>query len=212
MSSFGFKVTIEEMNSSSTALDKIIQVGDAFLDCLTVVDTNDAGKPCIYANRKFYENVGYTSDEVLGRNLSFLQGEATDSKAVDYMRSSLSAEEAICIDIANYRSDGSTFMNRLVMLPIKKHGQSFYIGFQNILPDDISHLKQLPLSSDAEIQHILNNLLIKLTLSQPEQETDDIDLSLQTQDFLEVFNEINHFCLNIEATQTQAGYNPFTDR
>jgi len=199
------------MNSSSTALDKIIQVGDAFQDCLTVVDINDAEQPCIYANRKFYDNVGYTSDEVLGRNLSFLQGEATDSKAVDCMRSSFSAEEAICIDIANNRSDGTTFMNRLVMLPIKKHDQSFYIGFQNILPGDISHLKQLPLSSDAEIQHILNNLLIKLMLSQPDPKTGDIDLSLQTQDFLEVFSEINHFCLNIEAAQTRAGYNPFTN-
>jgi PAS domain S-box-containing protein len=199
------------MNSGSTALDKIIQVGDAFQDCLTVVDINDAKHPCIYANRKFYDNVGYTSDEVLGRNLSFLQGEATDSKAVDCMRSSFSAEEAICIDIANYRSDCSTFMNRLVMLPIKKHDQSYYIGFQNILPGDISHLKQLPLSSNAEIQHILNNLLIKLMFSQPDPKTGDIDLSLQTQDFLEVFSEINHFCLNIESAQTRAGYNPFVN-
>jgi hypothetical protein len=67
------------------------------------------------------------------------------------------------------------------------------------------------LSSDAEIQHILNNLLIKLMLSQPDPKTGDIDLSLQTQDFLEVFSEINHFCLNIEAAQTRAGYNPFTN-
>ena len=198
--------------NDSTALDKIMQVGDAFLDCLTVVDSNDAERPCIYANHKFYEQVGYAKDQVLGRNLAFLQGEATDSKAVDYMRLSFSAGEACSIDIANYRSDGSTFMNRLVMLPIKEHDQNFYIGFQNILQGDISDLKQLPLSSNAEISHILNNLLSKLMLSQQVTGTGDIDLSLQTRNFLETFNEINHFCLNIESSQTRAGHNPFASK
>ncbi len=199
------------MNSGDSALDKLIQVGDAFLDCFTVVDVNDENRPCIYANRNFFDHTGYRVDEVLGRNLSFLQGNETDSKAVDYIRLSLGAKEAICIDIANYRQDGTTFMNRLVMLPITKHNQNFYISFQNVLPGNISGLKQLPLSSNAEIQHILNNLLSKLMLSQHVTGTGDVDLSLQNQDFLETFNEINHFCLNIESPQTQPGYNPFAN-
>lgn len=199
------------MHSGNSALDKIIQVGDAFLDCFTVVDVNDEHRPCIYANGRFFEHTGYRVNEVLGRNLSFLQGKETDSNAVDYIRLSLSAKEAICIDIANYRRDGTTFMNRLVMLPITKHDRNFYISFQNILPGNISDLKQLPLSSNAEIQHILNNSLSQLMLSQDVADTGDVDLSLQTQDFVETFNEINHFCLNIESPQTRAGYNPFAN-
>ncbi|MBT5625069.1 MAG: PAS domain-containing protein [Gammaproteobacteria bacterium] len=197
------------MHSDGTALDKMIEVGDAFLDCFTVVDVSDEKRPCIYANRRFYEHTGYSVDEALGRNLSFLQGKETDPKAIDYIRLSLGANEAICIDIANYRRDGSTFMNRLVMLPITKYNQNFFISFQNILPGNISDFEQLPLSSNAEIQHILNNLLSKLMLGQ--DITGDVDLSIQSQDFVETFNEINHFCLNIESPQTQAGYNPFAN-
>lgn len=103
------------------------------------------------------------------------------------------------------------FMNRLVMLPMTKHNQNFYIGFQNVLPGNISDLEQLPLSSNAEIQHILNNSLSKLMLSQDVTDTGDVDLSVHTQDFVETFNQINHFCLNIESPQTRAGYNPFAN-
>ena len=102
-------------------------------------------------------------------------------------------------------------MNRLVMLPMTKRNQNFYISFQNVLPGNISDLEQLPLSSNAEIQHILNNSLSKLMLSQDVTDTGDVDLSVHTQDFVETFNQINHFCLNIESPQTQAGYNPFAN-
>lgn len=74
--------------------------------------------PIVFANQAFLDTTGYTAAEVIGRNCRFLQGPETDPAAIVRIRAALAAEQDLSIDLINYRRDGSTFWNRLMLTPI----------------------------------------------------------------------------------------------
>lgn len=144
--------------------NKLMQLGDIFHDCLTVVELHNPGRKCIYVNSKFEEVTGYSKEEAVGRNLAFLQGPETDPLTIQFMRDRFNEREACIQDIINYRKDGSKFINRLLMLPMRDNNHDLYVGFQN----DITHLNlrssNLDLSKvkSSEICHNVNNHLLIL--------------------------------------------------
>ena len=50
--------------------------------CITLSDICISGSPLVYINQRFRDWTGYGCDEALGRNCRFLQGPATDLRAV----------------------------------------------------------------------------------------------------------------------------------
>jgi PAS domain S-box-containing protein len=74
--------------------------------------------PVVFTNDAFCRLSGYTRAEILGRNCRFLQGRETDPETVRRIRESVARLESIEIDIQNYRKDGETFWNRLLMAPV----------------------------------------------------------------------------------------------
>lgn len=140
----------------------LMTIGDSFPYCLTLVDIEDPRRPCIYANEKFQSNTGYSPEFAVGKNLAFLQGELTSSETVNFMKKSFIEGKAIIQDIVNYRADGTPFLNRLLLLPIKDKGKLIYVGFQN----DITFKKGLKHDNESlknvhegEIRHVVNNSL-----------------------------------------------------
>jgi two-component sensor histidine kinase len=54
----------------------------------------------------------------LGRNCRFLQGPLTDRGEVDRLRKSIAAKTPIELELLNYRKNGTTFWNRLLVSPV----------------------------------------------------------------------------------------------
>ena len=85
---------------------------------LCVTDPHRPDNPIVYLNQAFVELTGYSREETLGRNCSFLQGPDTDPAAVARIRRALGNREVRVIELLNYRKDGSTFWNSLHVGPI----------------------------------------------------------------------------------------------
>ncbi|KAG1667972.1 hypothetical protein FOA52_008344 [Chlamydomonas sp. UWO 241] len=88
--------------------------------------------PLVFASEGFYEMTGYGPDDVLGHNCRFLQGEGTDSKEVQKIRTAVAAAASVSVRLLNYRRDGTEFWNLLTLTPIKgPDGRlSKYVGVQ----------------------------------------------------------------------------------
>lgn len=55
---------------------------------------------------------------MLGRNCRFLQGPGTNADDITRVRNAIARRESIEIDLLNYRKDGSSFWNRLLVSPV----------------------------------------------------------------------------------------------
>jgi PAS domain-containing protein len=77
------------------------------------------GNPIIYASPGFLELTGYGIDRVLGRNCRFLQGPETDPAAVSKMREALDRGLDVRVCLLNYRHDGSTFYNQILISGVR---------------------------------------------------------------------------------------------
>lgn len=99
---------------------------------ITVADMRHPQQPLIFANPAFYEITGYSADEVMGRNCSFLQGKDTNPTAVQQIRDALANQQTCLVELLNYRKDGSAFWNRLSLVPIfDQAGElEYYAGLQ----------------------------------------------------------------------------------
>lgn len=70
---------------------------------------------------------------MLGTNCRFLQGPETDPAAVEAIRKALAAGVQADVRLINHRKDGSTFLNRLVIAPIRDGSGTVtaYLGMQH---------------------------------------------------------------------------------
>ena len=85
---------------------------------MIVTDPKQQDNPIVFANNAFLEMTGYDRDEVLGHNSRLLQGHETDPASVDDIRRAIIARQQIAVEILNYRKNGSSFWNALVVSPI----------------------------------------------------------------------------------------------
>ena len=84
-----------------------------------ISDPSLPDNPIVYASAGFLVLTGYKLDQVLGRNCRFLQGPATDPKAVDRIRSGIEKGEDTTVCLRNYRADGSTFWNQFFVAALR---------------------------------------------------------------------------------------------
>ncbi|EMA62452.1 PAS domain-containing protein [Halorubrum lipolyticum] len=75
--------------------------------------------PILYANRTFRDRTGYSLAELRGRNPRLLQGPRTDPAAVAKLREAVSIWEAVTVDVWNHRRDGTPFLNRVSLRPLR---------------------------------------------------------------------------------------------
>jgi PAS domain S-box-containing protein len=107
---------------------------------ISIADASDPDHPLIYVNDGFCDLTGYSSDEVIGRNCRFLQGEDTDEATVRKMRTALEAKRPVSVELRNYRKSGDMFWNDLDIMPVRDHdGEvTHFLGFQQ----DVTERKQ----------------------------------------------------------------------
>ncbi|MBS0612441.1 MAG: diguanylate cyclase [Proteobacteria bacterium] len=86
---------------------------------VVLVDATNPEHPLVYANQEFCHLCGFAMNELLGRNLRFLQGEDREQDARQRLRESLERGEAARVLLRNYRKDGSLFWNEMSVVPLK---------------------------------------------------------------------------------------------
>jgi PAS domain S-box-containing protein len=74
--------------------------------------------PLEVANPAFCALTGYAEDEILGRNCRFLAGDATEPWISEQIRQAIGSRRSVLVDILNYRRDGSTFRNGVLVTPL----------------------------------------------------------------------------------------------
>jgi diguanylate cyclase (GGDEF)-like protein/PAS domain S-box-containing protein len=86
---------------------------------VALVDALAADFPVVYVNPSFEALTGYSSSDLLGKNLRVLQGDDRDQDARHRLRDALKAGESCRVLLRNYRKDGSLFWNEMTILPLK---------------------------------------------------------------------------------------------
>ena len=120
---------------------------------IIITDAGTQGFPITYVNKAFEQQTGYTADEVFGRGCSFLQGPDTNEADKQAIRDALNSSSPITVEILNYRKDGSTFYNRLVLTPLvnERSEVTHVIGFQQDITNE-HQTKQYLESAKAEAE------------------------------------------------------------
>lgn len=85
---------------------------------MIITDPHREDNPIVFANNAFSRRTGYARDEIIGRNCRFLQGPDTDRSDVAKVREAIARREPIEIELLNYKKNGETFWNRLLMSPV----------------------------------------------------------------------------------------------
>ena len=97
-----------------------------------VTDPKLPDNPIVAVNAAFCALTGYDRDEVLGRNCRFLAGEGTEAEAQQILREAIAAARPVLTELLNYRKDGSSFRNVVMIAPVldEAGGVGFFLGSQ----------------------------------------------------------------------------------
>ena len=136
---------------------------------MIVTDPAQPDNPIVFANPAFLTLTGFEHDEVIGRNCRFLQGPETDNRTLEQVQRAVDQHHEVCVEVLNYRKDGSTFWNELFLSPLfNERGQLVYF-FASQLDVSRRHDAELRVrrAQDLEalgqltggIAHDFNNLL-----------------------------------------------------
>lgn len=81
-------------------------------------DLGGGGPRVLLCNPAFLAMTGYAEEELVGRNLRMLQGEATDPEVVDRLRTCLVEARYFEGEAVNYRKDGSPYLVHWNISPV----------------------------------------------------------------------------------------------
>ncbi|MFB6251692.1 MAG: PAS domain S-box protein [Halobellus sp.] len=131
---------------------------------IQITDPNQQGNPLVYVNNGFERLTGYASEEAIGRNPRFLQGEDTDPEKVEELRSAIRNEEPVALELRNYRKDGTPYWTRLSITPVTDENgvvQNF-IGIQQDVTERWERERELAVKERA-----MNEADVGITISDP---------------------------------------------
>lgn len=129
----GIATNITQRRRDQEQLQILERSVEASVNGIVIADARQQGYPLVYVNPAFQRITGYSAAEMLGNNCKVLQGEGTDSRAIEQIRNCLKKERDVQTIIRNYRKDGTPFWNDLYIAPVRdKNGVlTHYIGIQN---------------------------------------------------------------------------------
>ncbi len=105
------KAAEAEMRLMKSAIDSVVEG-------IVISDAAKPDNPIIYANAAFENLTGYVSEEIIGHSCRFLQGAETNWQTVDEIRQALKNETVFRGEILNYRKNGDSFWNQLMISPV----------------------------------------------------------------------------------------------
>jgi PAS domain S-box-containing protein len=105
-----------ERTLSERHIEAVRQQGGMFVEAvrvtrmpMLVTDAALPGNPILFANQAFIDLSGYTSDELLGQDPHFMNGEETDPEAIRRYQIAIKDGRDETLEILQYRKDGTPF-------------------------------------------------------------------------------------------------------
>lgn len=142
---------------------------------MVLSDPHQPDNPIVAANQGFHSLTHYSEPEIIGRNCRFLQGPATDKRAVRLIGDCLRRGEGCVQFLVNYRRNGSQFYNLLFISPVRGHNGHlhFYFASQHDLcswpPIDLGNFPlgqaRMPLGQESEFRLLLLDIAHEVTLA-----------------------------------------------
>ncbi len=86
---------------------------------VALIDAQGADHPVVYVNPAFEALTGYSSAELVGRNLRLLQADDREQDGRHRLRDALGRAQPCRVLLRNYRKDGSLFWNEMTMVPLR---------------------------------------------------------------------------------------------
>ncbi|NNF34274.1 MAG: SpoIIE family protein phosphatase [Saprospiraceae bacterium] len=123
-----------EILSETELLEK---AANASSEGITISTMTQPDRPLIFVNEGFKKLTGYSSQDAIGKNCRFLQGEDTNQKSVAKLREAIKKGEACTVELLNYTKTGDPFWNRLSITPILNQDGivTHYVGIQSDITD-----------------------------------------------------------------------------
>ena len=111
---------------------------------VVISDPNLPDNPIIYVNPAFESMTGYPSEEVLGQNCRFLQGDERDQPQLRVLRRALREGRECQVVLRNHRKDGTPFWNELSVSPIFDEGKLLnFVGVQKDVTERVRYEEEL---------------------------------------------------------------------
>lgn len=136
---------------------------------IVIADAQMPDIPVIFSNRAFTHVTGYGPEEVLGRNMRFLQGPDTNQDSVARLRQAVAERRTIAVELLNYKKSGQPFWNLLTVAPVFNDDGvlAAFVGALQDVTNERQHQERLRHFQKLEalgqlaggIAHELNNLL-----------------------------------------------------
>ncbi|MCF5656692.1 histidine kinase famiy protein [Pseudomonas poae] len=154
---------------SSNRKDLFLAAMEASHSAMIVTDPAQHDNPIIFANQAFVDLTGFEQDEIIGRNCRFLQGPETDKCALAQAQQAIERHHEVCVEVLNYRKDGSTFWNEIFIAPLFNEAGQLVYFFASQLDVSRRHDAEQRLRSAQDMEalgqltggiaHDFNNLL-----------------------------------------------------
>ncbi|WP_182084613.1 HWE histidine kinase domain-containing protein [Aureimonas sp. ME7] len=153
------RVDHELSQQSGTSSDPFASAVRATRMPMIVTNPRVADNPIVFCNDAFLRLTGYAREEIIGRNCRFLQGPATRVEDIAKVSKAVRDRESIEIDLLNYRKDGSTFWNALLVSPVFEDGELTYFFASQFDVTDRKRAEEHRFLLNRELDHRVKNTL-----------------------------------------------------
>lgn len=201
-----FVIVIEDI-SERKRLEGMLHISNRVLASsgsgFIITDASQPLNPIIFANPAFCRLSGYTLDEVLGRDILFLQNSDADQQQLTMLRSAIENKTEAQAVLRNYRKDGVLFWSEVSISPVLDDSGKIthFIVIQKDITEQKCYEEKLAfLATHDELTGLPNRNLLKDRLQQAilqaERNQDNVGL---------LFIDIDHFKLINESIGHLAG-------
>jgi len=142
---------------------------ESAVNAVVIVDYRTPDYPIEYVNPAFEQITGYTSAEVLGRNIRFLHGDDHEQASIQEALLALKERRSCHVVLRNYRKDGSLFWNDLHLSPVRDDAGdvTHFVGVLNDITEARDYQRQLEHQANYDaLTDLPNRNLLKQRMAQ----------------------------------------------
>lgn len=167
---------------SENEMHRMFTIGIESSDlAMAILDLTSYGRNFLYVSPGFSNLFGFSKDYLLKSNMFILNGPETKMESIDEMEAIMSSEQSAEVDIIHYKSDGTPFLDKMSMTPIK-NDKGYVTGYITFHEDKSEAQKQTSkettrqrLEAVGQISYLLSQQVLDLLNAPTGNEKNDKD-------------------------------------